>query len=342
MPRSASWRIPAFRRRRAQQLGATARTVAQAAPETLTVVRYRAQPAALTIARLATTAIFAYLVALALPGGTARPVLAPLTALLVVQVTLYQTLRSATRRVAAVVTGVLVAIALSDLVGFTWWSLGITIVAALVLGYLLRLGDTVLEVPISAMLILSVGGTRGEAASGRIVETLVGAGAGLLAGLVLAAPRVQPAHEAITDLCRKMSGLLDRMADGLCDGSAVTSAGRWLDEARALAGEIRRVDEAVREAEESIKLSLRLPASSSPAARSAPGARTSGPGGSRRWSAACRSGCPPRAGSELTTAVAGRRQAAGQAAEARSPNLHRRSAAVHRAVTAAGLSIGHG
>jgi Aromatic acid exporter family member 1 len=234
MARSAPWRIPAFGRRRAQQLGATARNVAQAAPETLTVVR-SAQPAALTIARLASTAIFAYLVALALPGGTARPVLAPLTALLVVQVTLYQTLRSAVRRVAPVVTGVLVAIALSDLVGFTWWSLGLTIVAALVLGYLLHLGDTVLEVPISAMLILSVGGTRGEAATGRIVETLVGAGAGLLAGLVLAAPRVQPAHEAITDLCRKMSALLDRMADGLCDGSAVPSAGRWLDEARGRA-----------------------------------------------------------------------------------------------------------
>jgi hypothetical protein len=263
MPRSGP-RIPAFGRRRAQQLGATARTVAQAAPETLTVVRYRAQPAALAIARLTSTAVFAYLVALGLPdAGTSRPVLAPLTALLVVQVTLYRTLRSAVRRVAAVVTGVLVAIALSDLVGFTWWSLGLTIVAALVLGFLLRLGDNILEVPISAMLILAVGGTQGEAASGRIEETLIGAGAGLLAGLALAGTRLQPAHEAITDLCRKMSGLLDRMADGLCDGTAVTTAPRWLDEARALAGEIRRVDEAVREAEESTKLnprSLRLPA----------------------------------------------------------------------------------
>jgi hypothetical protein len=85
MPRSASRRIPALGRRWAQQLGATARSVAQVAPETLTVVRYRAQPAALAIARLASTAIFAYVVALALPGGTSRPVLAPLTALLVVK-----------------------------------------------------------------------------------------------------------------------------------------------------------------------------------------------------------------------------------------------------------------
>ena len=263
MPRSGSWRILGPGSRRARQLGATARTVAHAAPETLMLARRRAQPTALTIARLASTAILAYLVALALPGHTPRPVLAPLTALLVAQVTLYQTIRSAVRRVAAVLVGGLVAVALSAVVGFTWWSLGITIVAGLALGYLLHLDDTVLEVPISAMLILSVGSTEGAAATGRIVETLIGAGTGLLAGLILATPRVQPAHEAITDLCRKMSGLLEEMAAGLVDGSALPSAGRWLDESRALAGEIRRVDEAVRQAEESTKLSplsLRLPA----------------------------------------------------------------------------------
>ena len=46
------------------------------------------------------TAVFAHLVALPLPG--AQPILAPLTALPDVQVSLYQTLRSAVHRVAAV------------------------------------------------------------------------------------------------------------------------------------------------------------------------------------------------------------------------------------------------
>jgi hypothetical protein len=239
------------------------RSEARTIPETLMLASSRAQPAALTIARLAGTAIFAYLVALALPIGTSRPVLAPLTALLVAQVSLYRTIRSAARRVAAVVVGVLVAVALSELVGFTWWSLGIVIVAGLALGYLLHLGDTILEVPISAMLVLSVGSTESRAASGRISETLIGAGAGLLAGLLLAPPRMQPAHEAITELCRKMSALLGEMAAGLGDATAERNAGRWLDQARALAGEIRRVDGAVRQAEESTRLSplsLRLPA----------------------------------------------------------------------------------
>src|ERR1700749_3667369 len=78
-----------FRRRPGTQLSATARAVAERAPQTLTVVRHRAQPTAVTIVRLTCTAVFAYLLALVLTS-TPRPVLAPLTALLVVQVSLYQ------------------------------------------------------------------------------------------------------------------------------------------------------------------------------------------------------------------------------------------------------------
>jgi len=248
-----------FRRRRGPQLGATARAVAQRAPQTLTVVRQRAQPTAVTVVRLTCTAVFAYLLALVLTS-TPRPVLAPLTALLVVQVSLYQTLRSAVTKVASVVAGVLLAVGLSSWVGFTWWSLGITVAMALVIGYTLRLGENILEVPISAMLILSVG--TSAAADSRIVETFVGTGAGLAAGFLLTSPRVQPAEEAIAELCAKMAGLLGGMADGLSAGSVPDAAAGWLRQGGSLGAEIRRVDEALRQAEDSVRLnprSMRLP-----------------------------------------------------------------------------------
>ena len=253
--------MPRFTHRKVIPIGATARVVAQRAPETLTLVRHRTQSTAETIVRLSVTAVFAYLVALPLPlPGAAQPILAPLTALLVVQVSLYQTLRSAVHRVAAVVTGVLLAIALADLAGFTWWSLGLTIAAGLAVGSALHLGEAVLEVPVSAMLILS-NATR-AAAVGRIAETAIGTAAGLIAGFVFTRPRLQPAEEAIEDLCRKLSGLLTAMADGLAAGSALDAAGGWLARARSLSGEIRRVDDALREAEESLRLNprgMRLP-----------------------------------------------------------------------------------
>ncbi len=233
--------------------------MAQRAPETLTLVRHRTQPTAETIVRLTVTAVFAYLISLIVPG-TSHSVLAPLTALLVAQVSLYQTLRNAITRVAAVVAGVLLAVGLAALVGFTWWSLGITIAVALAIGYALHLGDNTLEVPISAMLILS--GDTKAAATGRIVDTFIGTAAGLVAGFVFTSPQVQPAEEAIEDLCRKMSDLLARMAAGLIEGDVPVATGDWLAQARSLGLEIRRVDDALRQAEESLRLnprSLRLP-----------------------------------------------------------------------------------
>lgn len=244
------------RGQRATRISATARTLTQRAPVTLTLIRRRAQPTAATIVRLVVCAVFAYLLALLVPG-ISRPVLAPLTALLVLQVSLYQTLRSAARRVASVVTGVLIALGLSAWLGFTWWSLGIMIALGLAVGYALHLSAEVLEVPISGLLILSVG-TR-TAATGRIVETLIGTAAGLTAGFVLTSPRVQPAEKAIEELGRTMAGLLDQMAAGLSGGSVTESVRGWLRRARSLGSEIRRVDDAILQAEESTRLNPRSP-----------------------------------------------------------------------------------
>jgi hypothetical protein len=69
-----SVRIPAFRRRRARQISTAARAVAQRTPETLILVRRRAQPTAVTVARLAGTAAVPLLAAAA-PG---RPPATPL------------------------------------------------------------------------------------------------------------------------------------------------------------------------------------------------------------------------------------------------------------------------
>jgi uncharacterized membrane protein YgaE (UPF0421/DUF939 family) len=246
--------------RKNRDVSKIARTVARRQADQLTLVRRRAQPAAAYITRLTATATFAYLLALLVPAGTARPVLAPLTALLVVQASLFQTIRSAVRRVISVTAGVLVAVALAATVGFTWWLLGLLIAGALVLGYLLRLGEEILEVPISAMLIFSV--DSHSAATGRIVDTLVGAGAGLIAGVAFAPLRVQPARQAVGDLAGQLADLLDRMSGDLADVPDNARVTGWLTQARALRGEIERVDDALRQAEDSIRLnprSLRLP-----------------------------------------------------------------------------------
>jgi uncharacterized membrane protein YgaE (UPF0421/DUF939 family) len=241
-----------------------AKAVARRQAEQLTLVRHRAQPAAVYIARMTLTAVFAYLLALQLPGGSVRSVLAPLTALLVVQATLFHTIRSAWQRVIGVTTGVLAAVAVSAYVPFSWWVLGLLVAGTLALGLILRLREETLEVPISAMLIFSV--DSHAAATSRITETLVGAAAGLAAGLLFAPMRVQPAKDAIGDLSRQMADLLGQMADGLADELDPRRAAEWLDRTRALRGEIERVDDALGQAEESIRLNPRRLRYANPAA----------------------------------------------------------------------------
>src|SRR6202046_3325894 len=201
-----------------ESVSEAAKAVAKRQGEQLTLVRRRAQPAAVYITRITLTAVFAYVIALQLPGGSVRSVLAPLTALLVVQATLFHTIRSAVQRVIGVTTGVLAAVAVSAYVPFSWWVLGLLIAGTLGLGMILRLREEVREVPISAMLIFSV--DSHAAATSRITETLIGAAAGLAAGLLFAPLRVQPAKDAIGDLTRQMGDLLGQMAGGRDDALA--------------------------------------------------------------------------------------------------------------------------
>ena len=238
-----------------ESVGDAAKAVARRQAEQLTLVRRRAQPTAVYIARLTATAVFAYLLALQLPGGSSRSVLAPLTALLVVQATLFHTIGTAIRRVAAVTAGVLAAVAVAAYVPFSWWVLGLLIAGTLALGIVLRLRDEILEVPISAMLIFSV--DSHAAATSRITETLIGAAAGLAAGLLFAPLRVQPAKDAVGELSRQMADLLAQMANGLAEVPDPRRAAEWLDRTRALRGEIERVDDALAQAEESVRLNPR-------------------------------------------------------------------------------------
>ncbi|HEX7536906.1 MAG TPA: aromatic acid exporter family protein [Dermatophilaceae bacterium] len=210
----------------------------------------------LRTAKTTLAAVLSYVLAQRL-GTSPQPVLAPLTALLVVQLTMYETLASGLQRVASVVTGVLIAVGVATWVGLTWWSLGMVVAASLIIGRLLRLGPHLLEVPISAMLVLAVGGAEG-AALDRVYETLVGAAVGVCVNLVIAAPLyVQPASDAIGELAERMAAFLRQLADQLGEGWSRESADRMLNEARHLGDEVDHADRTLGRAQDSARFNPR-------------------------------------------------------------------------------------
>lgn len=232
------------------------RPASTASAPVLEIIRRRNRPVVVQTLRSAGAATLAYLVALVLSGNE-RPLLAPLTTILVVQVTLYATLTAGLRRVVAVVGGVLTAVLFAVLVGFSWWSLGSLILASLILGQLLRVHQFVPEVAISGMLVLGLGAVS-ETAEGRVVETLIGAAVGIGVNLVLAPPVfVQPAGGAIAGLASRMSRLLTRVGGELRQGATLQQTAAWLQEARDIDQEIMRVDGELTQAEESLRLNPR-------------------------------------------------------------------------------------
>jgi hypothetical protein len=228
----------------------------RAAPLVRFVQRHR-EPVVVQALRSAAAATIAYVIALRL-SPEAAPLTAPLTALLVVQVTLYATLTNGVRRVNSVVAGVLVAVAFSLLVGLTWWSLALLIVASLAVGHLVRVDEYVPEVAISAMLVLGVT-TVGDTAWARVLETLIGAVVGLGINLLLPPPVwVEEAGESIDGLARRLRQLMLRLGEEAAGRMPVEQAAARLHEARRLDHDIVAVDAALRQAEDSLRLNPRV------------------------------------------------------------------------------------
>ncbi|MEU1075841.1 MULTISPECIES: aromatic acid exporter family protein [unclassified Streptomyces] len=221
------------------------------------LARRRREPAVVQTLRSTAAAVISYVVALQLSSEPA-PLTAPLTALLVVQVTLYTTLITGVRRVNSVIAGVLLAIGFSALVGLTWWSLGLIILAALVIGRFVKAGEFVPEVAISAMLVLGV--TRVSATAwDRVLETLIGAGVGMLFNVLLVPPVwVESAGEAIEELAARMKRLLIDLAEEVGGHTPVARAAARLHEARKLDHDIVQVDASLRQAEDSLRFNPRV------------------------------------------------------------------------------------
>jgi hypothetical protein len=213
--------------------------------------------------RITVAATLSYVVGTLLFPGT-QPLLAPLTAMLVVQVTPVSLLTTGLDRVVAVVTGVSLAAAFAAVAPLEWWSLGLLIFAAITLGQALHLQKNLVEVAISGMLVLGVGALGANSAAWqRIAETLVGAAVGIAANLLFP-PKVASADagDAIDGLADRMSDLLSRAADELDDliargGTISSMAAVWLEEARDVTAEIPRIMQALQHAEEGRRLNVR-------------------------------------------------------------------------------------
>ena len=184
-----------------------------------------------------------------------RPVLASLAAILVVQVTVRTTFSRSIQLTVAVIVGLAASLLLGRFVGLHWWSIGLLVLAGLIVGELLRLGPFSSQVAISGLLALSLGSTYGYQ---RVVDTAIGAIIGVLTNALIAPPTyVQEASQALRRIGDDLATLLGNIAAGIRARPDRGTVERWLTRGREIGGALRAADEVVSRGEESLQFNHR-------------------------------------------------------------------------------------
>jgi uncharacterized membrane protein YccC len=230
-------------------------------PPTPLVSRLR-QPSRLPLLQVAKTSI-AVVVAWLVAGVVVTqplPIFAAIAALLVVQPSINQSFGRGLERSVGVVLGVGLAYVVGVVFGHrSTWVVLVAIVLALLLAWVIRLTPTsTTQVPISAMLVLSIGVVTPNYAIDRVIETVIGAVVALLVNALILPPvLLGPVHLAVGRLARDLGTSLDDLAGALEEATGHAELDAMLLRARELRGLQAGAAAAVRTGEESLTLNPR-------------------------------------------------------------------------------------
>lgn len=212
----------------------------------------------LQVLKTSAAAVVAWVVS-SLLLGQPYPIFAAIAALLVVQPSVNQSLAKGIERSVGVVFGVLLATAAGAVFGSASWVVLLAIVASLLIAWALKLGPgSSNQIPISAMLVLALGGDSPLYALDRVLETIIGAATALVINALIVPPvLVAPAHVAITRLQERTAASLERIALALHEPQSRQELEAMLQQARELRGLRDAAADAVALGEESLTLNPR-------------------------------------------------------------------------------------
>jgi uncharacterized membrane protein YccC len=188
-----------------------------------------------------------------------QPFFAPLAALVTVHVTVYGSMRAGIQRVLAVIAGVLLSFAVAQVLGVNGVSLGLVLVIALVVGRWHLLGDEGLQVPITALLAMTVaGGTAENALQSRVLDTVLGAAIGAATNLLLFPPvHLRSARDSVATTASGVARLLRAIAEGVRGDWGRDEAAEWLERAERLSRLVRDARSTIDRGQESLRLNPR-------------------------------------------------------------------------------------
>jgi len=220
---------------------------------------FRAHGLGERVIKSALAAVIAWLLAGLLPDNPA-PILAPLTAIFSINLTIAGSMRDAVQRVLGVVFGILLAVLISEYIGANSWAIFLVILISFYVGRRLGLDPSgIQQIAVSALLIVLGAASKAidDAAVLHLANTLIGTGVGLLLNASVAPPnhlpdarrRLLEVGEAIQDDLRMLA---EAARTGISNDEAVTT----LHLARETNAELLELDTALNQARESLQFNL--------------------------------------------------------------------------------------
>jgi len=171
--------------------------------------------------------------------------MAPWTAVVLVQSTVYRSLRAGAQQMALIGIGTLLAAGAASLTGNSMAAMALALPPAVLLGNYSRFGDQGIYAPTTAIFVLAYSSFSTTAIAHRLFEALVGALIGIAVNaLVLPPVHLRDVRENLDRLGRDSATLLRTVADDVENGYDRTSAGHWHGGARRLCGSVQGLDSA--------------------------------------------------------------------------------------------------
>lgn len=189
--------------------------------------------------------------------GLEQAFLAPWVALLTVHATIYRTLRRGIQTVLAVGVGILLSLVVVVAFGSTPWSLGLALVAGLMLARLPWLREEGVTIATTALFVITTGHHLAEQRSiellpDRLLDTAIGVVVAMIINLLVLPPlNDRSAQQQIDDVDRRLGSLLVEIAAQLRTPHETDEQEDWIERTRSIDDDLAHAWRLVRHAQES-------------------------------------------------------------------------------------------
>lgn len=204
-------------------------------------------------------AVVAWLLAGLLPDNP-TPILAPLTAIFSINLTIAGSMRDAVQRVLGVVFGIFLAVLISEYIGSNAWAIFLVILISFFVGRRLGLDPSgIQQIAVSALLIVlgAASSQVNDAAFLHLANTLIGTAVGLLLNASVAPPNHLPdARRRLLEVGEATRDDLATLAESVRTGISNDEAVTTLHFARETNTRLLELDSSLSQAQESLQFNL--------------------------------------------------------------------------------------